>query len=67
MIGENPGAYTCELLYNPQMEIINSEINLEKTLFKTIDIQGRNSDINSNKLLINIYDDGSSLKRIIID
>ena len=67
LIGENPGAYTCELLYNPQMEIINLEINLEKTLFKTIDIQGRNTDINSNKLLINIYDDGSSLKHIIID
>ena len=67
LIGENPGAYTCELLYNPQMDILNPEENINKTVLKTIDILGRNTDYNSNKLLIDIFDDGSSQKRIIIE
>ena len=67
LIGENPGAYTCELLYNPQMDILNPEENINKTVLKTIDILGRNTDYNLNKLLIDIFDDGSSQKRIIIE
>ena len=43
------------------------EENINKTVLKTIDILGRNTDYNSNKLLIDIFDDGSSQKRIIIE
>ena len=49
------------------MEILNPEENINKTVLKTIDILGRNTDYNSNKLLIDIFDDGSSQKRIIIE
>ena len=67
LIGENPGAYTCELLYNPQMDIVNTKINYERTLIKTIDILGREVNEITNKIFIEIYDDGSSKKHIIIE
>jgi len=67
LTGYEPGDYTCELLYNPQMEITNYEVNPNRTLLKTIDLQGRNTNSNPNMLLIDIYDNGISQKRIIID
>tara|TARA_B110000444_G_scaffold261186_1_gene311659 strand:- start:3449 stop:4003 length:555 start_codon:yes stop_codon:yes gene_type:complete len=69
LTGYDPGDYTCELSYNPQMDITNHEVNLTRSLLKTIDLQGRNttSNPNPNMLLIDIYDDGTSKKRIIID
>ena len=66
LTGENPGGYTCELLYNPQMDIVNTNINHEKKLVKTIDILGREVNKTPNNIIIEIYDDGSSKKRIII-
>tara|TARA_B100000795_G_C22787022_1_gene435104 strand:- start:118 stop:666 length:549 start_codon:yes stop_codon:yes gene_type:complete len=67
LTGENPGGYTCELLYNPQMDIVNSNINHEKKLVKTIDILGREVNNITNKIFIEIYDDGTSKKHIIIE
>ena len=67
LTGENPGQYTCELLYNPQMNIINTNISLEKVKVKTIDILGREVNDITNQIFLEIYDDGSSKKRIIID
>ena len=67
MIGENPGAYTCELLYNPQMDILNPEENINKTVLKTIDILGREVYKIPNNIIIEIYDDGSSKKSIVIE
>ena len=67
LTGENPGDYNCELLYNPQMDIVNTKINQEKTLIKTIDILGREVNKTPNKIFIEIYDDGSSKKHIIIE
>jgi hypothetical protein len=64
LTGDNPGDYTCELLYNPQMNIVNAELNQEKTLIKTIDILGREVKESPHKILIDIYDDGTSKKRI---
>lgn len=64
--GEDPGDYTCELFYNPQMEIVSPELILPKTLMKTIDILGREVNKIPNNIIIEIYDDGSSKKRIII-
>ena len=67
LTGENPGQYTCELIYNPQMDVNDIEPNLSKIKVKTIDILGNASEDISNKILIDIYDDGSVQKRIIID
>ena len=67
LTGENSGDYTCELFYNPQMEIDSPELILPRTLIKTIDILGREVNKIPNNIIIEIYDDGSSKKRIIID
>mgnify|MGYP004032204419 FL=1 len=67
LTGENPGQYTCELIYNPHMDISDIEPNLSKIKVKTIDILGRVSEDVSNKILIDVYDDGSVQKRIIIE
>ena len=67
LTGENPGDYTCELLYNPQMNIENTKINHNKNLIKTVDIQGREINKSKSKIFIEIYDDGTSKKHIIID
>ena len=67
LTGENPGQHTCELIYNPQMDINDVEPNLSKIKVKTIDILGRASEDVSNKILIDVYDDGTSQKRIIIE
>jgi hypothetical protein len=34
LTGQNPGEYTCELLYNPSTKVINKEIYREKILLK---------------------------------
>ena len=67
LIGENPGAYTCELLYNTQMDIINPEVNLDKTLLKTIDIFGREVNHTPNQIILHIYDDGSVEKKFVVE
>ena len=67
LTGENPGQYNCELIYNPQLNINDVKSNLSKIKVKTIDILGRASEDVSNKILIDIYDDGTSQKRIIIE
>ena len=67
LIGENPGDYSCELTYNPQMTIVNPAVVTQKTLLKTIDILGRSSKDNSNQLLIDLYKDGTTRKRIVLD
>ena len=67
LTGENPGQYTCELLYNPQMNVNDVEPNLSKVKVKTIDILGRATEDVSNKILFDLYDDGSVQKRIIIE
>ena len=67
LTGENPGQYTCELIYNPQMNMNDVEPNLSKIKVKTIDILGRASEDISNEILIDVYDDGSVQKRIIIE
>jgi len=67
LIGENPGAYTCELLYNTQMDIVNPELNLDKTLLKTIDILGREVNHTPNQILFHIYDDGSVEKKFVVE
>ena len=67
LTGENSGDYTCELLYNPQMEIISPELISTKTLIKTIDVLGRDVSDRPYKILIDLYDDGSSHKRVIIE
>jgi len=67
LTGENSGDYTCELFYNPQMDIVSPELIFPRTLMKTIDILGREVNKIPNNIIIEIYDDGSSKKRIIID
>ena len=67
LIGENPGDYSCELTYNPQMTIVNPAVVTQKTLLKTIDILGRSSKDKSNQLLIDLYKDGTTRKRIVLD
>ena len=67
LIGENPGDYSCELTYNPQMTIVNPAVATQKTLLKTIDILGRTRKDKSNQLLIDLYKDGTSRKRIVLD
>ena len=49
------------------MNINDVEPNLSKIKVKTIDILGRASEDVSNKILIDVYDDGTSQKRIIIE
>ena len=49
------------------MNIINTNISLEKVKVKTIDILGREVNDITNQIFLEIYDDGSSKKRIIID
>jgi len=66
-IGEDPGDYTCELLYYPQMEIINPELISPKTLIKTIDVLGKETNDKPFTILIDLYDDGSTQKRITIE
>ena len=67
LTGENPGQYTCELNYNPQMDVNHVEPILSKIKVKTINILGIASEEVSNKILIDIYDDGTCKKRIIIE
>ena len=67
LIGQNPGEYTCELLYNPLTKVINKEIYREKILLKTIDILGREVKEGQNKILIDVFDDGSSTKRFVLE
>ena len=67
LTGENSGDYTCELLYNPQMNIHNIEVNTDRLLIRTIDILGRETLDKPYKVLIDLYDDGSTQKRIIIE
>lgn len=67
LTGQNPGEYTCELLYNPLTKVINKEIYREKVLLKTIDILGREVKKGQNKILIDIFDDGSSNKRFVLE
>ena len=67
LTGQNPGEYTCELLYNPLTKVINKEIYREKILLKTIDILGREVKKRQNEILIDIFDDGSSNKRFVIE
>lgn len=40
LTGETPGQYTCELFYNPQMDINAVKPNLSKIKVKSIDILG---------------------------
>ena len=49
------------------MNMNDVEPNLSKIKVKTIDILGRASEDVSNKILIDVYDDGSVQKRIIIE
>ena len=49
------------------MDIVNTNINHEKKLVKTIDILGREVNNITNKIFIEIYDDGTSKKHIIIE
>ena len=67
LTGENSGDYTCELLYNPQMNIHNIDVNTDRLLIRTIDILGRETLDKPYKVLIDLYDDGSTQKRIIIE
>jgi hypothetical protein len=64
LTGENPGDYTCELLYSPLMEVINAEAKLDRILLKTIDILGRET---TNKgFQLEIYNDGSVERKYLI-
>tara|TARA_B110000467_G_C18067169_1_gene339378 strand:- start:124 stop:636 length:513 start_codon:yes stop_codon:yes gene_type:complete len=67
LTGDNPGDYTCELLYNPQMNIHNIDVSTDRLLIRTIDILGRETLDKPYKVLIDLYDDGSTQKRIIIE
>ena len=49
------------------MDVNDIEPNLSKIKVKTIDILGRVSEDVSNKILIDVYDDGSTQKRVIIE
>ena len=67
LTGENPGEYSCEMLFNPQMDIVNTNRNHEKNLIKTIDILGREVNKITNTILIELYDNGSSKKYIVVE
>ena len=67
LTGQNPGEYTCELLYNPLTKVIYKKIQYEKILLKTIDILGKKVKDGPNKILIDIFDDGSYNKRYVIE
>ena len=44
---------------------INENANIDKKLVKVVDLLGRETEIEKNKVLFYIYDDGSVDKRII--
>ena len=48
------------------MQIIRAQTNQERVRIKTIDLFGREVDQSTYKILLDIYDDGSTYKRIII-
>ena len=54
-------------MYNPLTKVINKEIYREKILLKTIDILGREVKEGQNKILIDVFDDGSSIKRFVLE
>ena len=66
LTGQGPDVYTCQMPYNPQMQIIRAQTNQERVRIKTIDLFGREVDQSTYKILLDIYDDGSTYKRIII-
>jgi hypothetical protein len=49
------------------MTIVNPAVATQKTLLNTIDILGRTTKVKSNQLLIDLYKDGTSRKRIVLD
>ena len=49
------------------MEIINPELISPKTLIKTIDVLGKETNDKPFTILIDLYDDGSTQKRITIE
>ena len=67
LTGNNPGDYTCELLYNPLTDIIITNLNLNKVLLKTINLQGKEVKHQTNQPIIEIYDDGTVEKKLIIE
>jgi hypothetical protein len=67
LTGQNPGGYTCELLYNPLTKVIPKEIHHEKILLKTLDILGREVKHGQNEIIIDIFDDGSYNKCYILE
>jgi len=67
LTGQNPGEYTCELLFSTITEVIYRAINPNKNLLKTIDILGREVKAGSHKILIDLFDDGTSKKRIVLE
>jgi hypothetical protein len=49
------------------MSSIKENLNLNRKLFKVVDILGRKTNNNKNTLLFYIYDDGKVEKRIVIE
>jgi len=68
LTGSNAGDYTCVLTYNISPANI-SDINVggNRKLQKTVDILGRDIKPTTNTPLIEIYDDGTVEKRIVIE
>ena len=68
LTGSNPGDYTCILTYNISPTNI-SDINVggNRKLQKTVDILGKETKPQTNTPLIEIYDDGTVEKRIVIE
>tara|TARA_B110001469_G_C9440656_1_gene223227 strand:- start:81 stop:611 length:531 start_codon:yes stop_codon:yes gene_type:complete len=68
LTGFNPGDYTCILTYNISPTNI-TDINIEgnRKCIRVIDVLGRDIKSQTNTPLIEIYDDGTVKKKIILE
>ena len=66
LTGEEPGDYTCELIYDTSQNITFDDIT-KKSLIKIVNALGREVNHTTNQILFYIYDDGSVEKKFIVE
>jgi hypothetical protein len=66
LTGEEPGDYTCELIYNTSQNITFDDIT-KKSLIKIVNALGIEVNHTTNQILFHIYDDGSVEKKFIVE
>ena len=66
LTGEEPGDYTCELSYDTSQDITFDYIT-KKKLIKVVNALGKEVNHTTNQILFHIYDDGSVVKKFIVE